>query len=82
MNIMYKLSTKYYRKIHRGGIKMAQLNQLELQNLRHLIGGHQTISVKLNTYAQQCQDPQIKQLFQQASTAASQTAQQLMGFLQ
>lgn len=61
---------------------MAQLNQLELQNLRHLIGAHDTISAKLNDYATKCQDMQVKQMFQQASNASKQTAQQLMGFLQ
>ncbi len=28
-----------------------QLNQLELQNIRHLIGAHCTIEKKLNEYA-------------------------------
>ncbi len=60
---------------------MGQLNQMELQNLRHLIGSHQTISVKLNDYAQQCTDPQIKQMFQQAGQSAQGTAQKLMTFL-
>ena len=31
-------------------IKMADLNQMELQNLRHFIGAHETIYQKLNTY--------------------------------
>ncbi|AEB76643.1 hypothetical protein [Clostridium botulinum] len=61
---------------------MAQLNQLELQNLRHLIGHHQTITVKLNDYANQAQDQQVKQVFQQGATSAAKTAQELMGFLQ
>ncbi|EDS77716.1 hypothetical protein Z968_09310 [Clostridium novyi A str. 4552] len=60
---------------------MSQLNQLELQNLRHLIGHHQTITVKLTDYANQSQDPQVKQIFEQGANAASQTAQQLIGFL-
>ncbi|KOA21505.1 hypothetical protein CLHOM_01760 [Clostridium homopropionicum DSM 5847] len=61
---------------------MSQLNQLELQNLRHLIGSHENISAKLNDYAGKCQDMQVKQMFQQAANASTQTAQQLMGFLQ
>lgn len=60
---------------------MAQLNQLELQNVRHLVGGHQTIACKLNDYANQCQDQQIKQMFQQAATSAQNTTQRLMGLL-
>lgn len=60
---------------------MNQLNQLELQNLRHLISSHQTMVQKLNDYAQQCQDPQIKQMFQQSAQSAQQNAQKLMTFL-
>ncbi|MCY6485137.1 hypothetical protein OW763_12390 [Clostridium aestuarii] len=60
---------------------MEQLNQMELQNLRHLIGSHQTMNCKLNDYANQCQDQQIKQMFQQAAASAQQTAQNLMGLL-
>lgn len=60
---------------------MTQINQMELQNLRHLIGGHQMMVAKLNTYAQQCQDPQVKQVFQQSAKSAENTAQKLMSFL-
>ncbi len=60
---------------------MANLNELELQNLRHTIGGHETCATKLDTYAQQCQDPQIKQMLQQHAQSARQTKQQLMSFL-
>lgn len=57
------------------------LNQQELQNLRHLIGSHATAEKKLNFYAQQCQDPQIKQMFQQSAQSACNTHKQLMSFL-
>ncbi|HOQ09052.1 MAG TPA: hypothetical protein PLG09_02885 [Syntrophomonadaceae bacterium] len=57
------------------------LNQMELQNLRHLIGAHETAEKKLNFYAEQCSDPQIKQMFQQSAKSASQTRQKLMSFL-
>ncbi|MCY6369112.1 hypothetical protein [Clostridium ganghwense] len=60
---------------------MAQLNQIELQNLRHLVGGYQTTASKLNDYANQCQDQQIKQMLQQAAASAQNTTQKLMGFL-
>ena len=42
---------------------MADLTQAELQHLRHLIGAHETIYQKLNTYSSQAVDPQIKQIF-------------------
>ncbi|MGI6776940.1 MAG: hypothetical protein ACOX7R_02610 [Acetivibrionales bacterium] len=61
---------------------MAQLNELELQNLRHLIGSHETAYQKLSTYAQQCTDPQIKQMFQKSAQDAMSTKQKLMSFLQ
>ncbi|HHV59363.1 MAG TPA: hypothetical protein GXX49_03540 [Clostridiaceae bacterium] len=60
---------------------MAQLNQLELQNLRHLIGSHETAYQKLQTYAQQATDPKIKQMFQQSAQSAQNTKQKLMQFL-
>ena len=46
---------------------MANLNQIELQNLRHLIGLQDTNFQKLTNYANTCADPQIKQLFTKAT---------------
>ncbi|RSK25792.1 hypothetical protein EJF36_02150 [Bacillus sp. HMF5848] len=60
---------------------MSHLNELELQNLRHMIGGHETLATKLDTYAQQCHDPQIKNMLQRHAQSARQTQQQLMSFL-
>ena len=42
---------------------MPDLNQVELQNLRHLIGAHETAYQKLNTFSSQAEDTQIKQMF-------------------
>lgn len=61
---------------------MAQLNQMELQNLRHLIGAHETVANKLEAYAQSCNDAQLKQMFQQDATASKNAKQKLMTFLQ
>lgn len=60
---------------------MAQLNELELQNLRHLIGSHETAYQKLSTYAQQATDQQVKQYFQKSAQEAQNTKQQLLSFL-
>lgn len=60
---------------------MAQLNQLELQNLRHLIGAHETAYQKLQMYAQQADDPQIRQMFQKSAQDAQRAKQQLMSLL-
>lgn len=61
---------------------MAQLTQLDLQHLRHMIGGHETVANKLDAYAQQCSDAQIKQLFLKDAQAARANKQKLMSFLQ
>jgi hypothetical protein len=61
---------------------LPQLNQMELQNLRHFIGSHETAAQKLKTYAQQCQDPQIKQMFQKSAQDAENTMQRFLSFLQ
>ncbi|HHV09882.1 MAG TPA: hypothetical protein GXX75_06360 [Clostridiales bacterium] len=60
---------------------MSQLNQIELQNLRHLIGAHDTAHQKLTAYAEQANDPEIKQFFQNSAQEAMKTKQQLLGFL-
>ncbi|QGU94835.1 DUF1657 domain-containing protein [Clostridium bovifaecis] len=60
---------------------MSQLNEMELQNIRHIAGNHKTIAAKLTDYANQCQDTQIKQMFQQAAQSAQQGVQKLGGFL-
>jgi hypothetical protein len=61
---------------------LAQLNQMELQHLRHVISGHETVANKLEAYAQQCNDPQFKQMFLQDASAARSAKQKLMSFLQ
>lgn len=65
----------------RKGFIMPNLTELELENLRHIIGGHATVANKLDQYAQQCTDPQLKQMLQQDAQAARNTRQQLMSFL-
>ena len=62
-------------------ILMAELSQVELQNLRHLIGAHEIAYQKLNTYSSQAVDPQIKQLFTKAAQDSLNTKQKLMTFL-
>jgi hypothetical protein len=60
---------------------MSQLNKLELQHLRHLIGAHDTAFQKMNTYAQQASDPQVRAYFEKSAQDAQKTKQQLMSFL-
>lgn len=58
-----------------------QMNQVELQNLRHLIGSHETAYQKLQAYAQQAVDPQVKQMFEKSAQDAKNTKQKLMSLL-
>ena len=60
---------------------MPDLNQVELQNLRHLIGAQDITYQKFNNYASQCVDPQIKQLFSKSAQDALNTKQKLITFL-
>lgn len=60
---------------------MANLNLVELQHLRHLIGAHETAYEKLNNYSSLCVDPQIKQVFAKSAQDALNTKQKLMSFL-
>lgn len=60
---------------------MANLNELELQNLRHLIGGHCTIEKKLECYAEQCQDQQLKDMLKKDAQDAKTSKDKLMSFL-
>ena len=59
---------------------MANLNQIELQHLRHLIGAHETAYQKLNSYSNQVQDAQLKQMFSKSAQDALNTKQKLMIF--
>lgn len=60
---------------------MAELSVLDLQNLRHLIGGYETSHCKMNGYATQAKDPEVKKLFQDAANSAMKNKQDLMKFL-
>lgn len=61
---------------------MTEISELDLQNLRHLIGGFETTHCKMDAYAQQASDVQVKQFFQKSAQSAMQSKQQLMQFLQ
>lgn len=61
---------------------MTNLSELDLQNLRHLIGGYETTHCKMQEYATCAQDPKIQQFFQKSAQSAMDTKQQLMQFLQ
>ncbi len=60
---------------------MSNISELDLQNIRHLIGGFDTTHCKLSAYAEQAQDNQIKQFFSKGAKSAMENKQQLMKFL-
>lgn len=60
---------------------MSNLSELELQNLRHLIGGYETSHCKMKAYAEQATDPQVKTFFEDAVTCSMENKQTLMKFL-
>ncbi len=61
---------------------MSNISELDLQNLRHLLGGYDTTRAKMQEYANQATDPQIKQFFEKGAKSAMDNKQQLMKFLQ
>jgi len=60
---------------------MPGLKHSELNWIREVVAGHQTTASKLSGYANQVQDPQLKQMFTQASTEANQAASKLIQML-
>ena len=62
---------------------MSQLSELDVQNLRHLIGGSETCKAKFETYAENATDsPGLKPVFPAGSSVSKKRIkQQLMGFL-
>ena len=60
---------------------MQNLRQSELNWIREVVSAHNMSACKLNTYAEQVQDPQIRQMFSQASTKSKQAAQNLLQML-
>lgn len=61
---------------------MTNISELDLQNLRHLMGSYDTTHCKLQEYAKEAEDQQIKQFFQKGAQSAMDNKQQLMKFLQ
>jgi hypothetical protein len=60
---------------------MANFTQSEVNSIREVVMSHQTMASKLSTYAGQCQDAQIKQVFTQAAQEAHKSAQNLIQML-
>ena len=61
---------------------MNDISELDLQNLRHLIGGFDTTHCKMEDYASQATDMEVKQFLQKSAQSAINSKQQLMQYLQ
>ena len=61
---------------------ISNISELDLQNLRHLIGGFDTTHCKMQEYSKAASDTQIKQFFEKGARSAMENKQQLMQFLQ
>ena len=61
---------------------MANISELDLQNLRHLIGGYDNMHCKMKAYSEMTTDPKIKQFFAKSAQSAMENKQTLMTFLQ
>ena len=55
---------------------MSELSELDVQNLRHLIGGSETCQAKMCAYAEQATAKQVKNYFRQAAKSAKEKKQQ------
>lgn len=61
---------------------MANISELDLQNLRHLIGGCDNMHCKMKAYSEMASDPKVKQFFAKSAQSAMENKQTLMTFLQ
>lgn len=61
---------------------MANLNEIELQNLRHLLQFGDSSLEKYNSFSQNASDPNVKQFFQKSAQSCTQNKQTIMNFLQ
>lgn len=60
---------------------MANLNEVELQNVRHLLQFGASDVEKFNNYAQNCQDQNVKQFFKKSAQSCEQNRQSILQFL-
>lgn len=60
---------------------MGNISEMELQNLRHLLLASETEEKKYEDYANQAQDPNVKQFFQKSVQSAMKNKTQLLQFL-
>ena len=57
------------------------MNQMEFNSVRELAMAHTNSAAKLESYAQQCTDPEIKQMFSTSAKSAKKAAKDLTNLL-
>ncbi len=60
---------------------MSNISEMELQNLRHLLLASELEEKKYQNYAENSNDPQVKQFFQKSAQSATQNKQQFLQYL-
>jgi type III secretory pathway component EscR len=60
---------------------MASLNEIELQNLRHLLQFGESDIEKFKSYAENSQDQYVKQFFQKSAQSCEKNRQTILQFL-
>jgi type III secretory pathway component EscR len=63
-------------------ISMANLNEVELQHVRHLLQFSESDIEKFNSYAQSAQDQNVKDFFQKSAQSCEKNRQTILQFLQ
>ncbi len=61
---------------------MANLNEIELQNVRHLLQFGEADAEKFRSYADGSQDQQVKQFFEKSAQSCEKNHQSILQFLQ
>lgn len=65
----------------KGGFIMANLNEMELQNVRHLLQFGEADIEKYRNYAMNCQDQNVKQFFEKAAQSSEKNRQTILNML-
>jgi type III secretory pathway component EscR len=60
---------------------MANLNEIEVQNVRHLLQFGEADIEKFKSYAQNCEDQNIKQFFEKSAQSCEKNRQTILQFL-
>lgn len=61
---------------------MANLSEVELQHVRHILQFGESDAEKFRSYAQNAQDQNVKQFFEKSAQSCEQNRQKIMQFLQ